>query len=182
MTSSCLKTTAPLVRQSRETLTLSMLTPPEQTCKCRLCNLPLRCFSVLEGYTVGESSVKITDPTIESLSVIKFVAMRKAINHLKKVDPVMRAIIERLGPCKIDYGEPSFASLSETIVYQQLHGKAAATIFRRFLDLAGRPLTPQGVIRLTDEQMRSAGLSKQKLSYLRSLAELTHSGELNFEQ
>jgi DNA-3-methyladenine glycosylase II len=108
--------------------------------------------------------------------------MRKAINHLKKSDPVMRAIIESLGPCKIDYGEPSFASLSETIVYQQLHGKAAATIFRRFLDLAGRPLTPQGVIRLTDEQMRSAGLSKQKLSYLRSLAELTHSGELNFEQ
>ena len=108
--------------------------------------------------------------------------MRKAINHLKKVDPVMRAVIESLGPCKIDYGEPSFASLSETIVYQQLHGKAAATIFRRFLDLAGRPLTPQRVMRLTDEQMRSAGLSKQKLSYLRSLAQLTHSGTLNFEQ
>lgn len=108
--------------------------------------------------------------------------MRKAVNHLKKSDPTMRAIIEKHGPCRMAYGEPSFASLAETIVYQQLNGKAAATIFKRFTDLAGLPLTPQGVLKLSDEQMRSAGLSKQKLSYLRSLAELTLSGEVNFEQ
>ncbi len=94
----------------------------------------------------------------------------------------MRAIIEKHGPCRIDYGEPSFASLAETIVYQQLNGRAAATIFKRFTDLAGLPLTPQGVLKLSDEQLRSAGLSKQKLSYLRSLAELTLSGDVNFEQ
>ena len=94
----------------------------------------------------------------------------------------MREIVERVGPCRIEYGEPSFASLAETIVYQQLNGKAAATIFGRFADLAGRPLKPQGVLKLSDEQMRSAGLSKQKLSYLRSLAELTNSGDVNFEQ
>lgn len=104
------------------------------------------------------------------------------MNHLKKSDPTMRAIIEKHGPCKIAYGEPTFASLAETIVYQQLNGKAAATIFKRFTDLAGLPLTPKGVLKLSDEQMRSAGLSKQKLSYLRSLAELTLSGEVNFEQ
>ena len=108
--------------------------------------------------------------------------MRKAVNHLKKSDPTMRAIIEKHGPCRMAYGEPSFASLAETIVYQQLNGKAAATIFKRFTDLAGLPLTPQGVLKLSDEQMRSAGLSKQKLSYLRSLAELTLSGDVNFEQ
>ena len=108
--------------------------------------------------------------------------MRKAVTHLKKSDPILRALIEKIGPCRIDYGEPSFASLAETIVYQQLNGRAAATIFGRFADLAGRPLTPQGVLQLTDQQMRSAGLSKQKLSYLRSLAELTISGEVNFEQ
>ena len=108
--------------------------------------------------------------------------MRKAIDHLKKSDPTMRAIIERHGPCKIQYGEPTFASLAETIVYQQLNGKAAATIFERFLNVAGRPLTPAGVLRLSDLEMRSAGLSKQKLSYLRSLAELTLSGEVNFEK
>ncbi len=106
--------------------------------------------------------------------------MRKAINHLKKSDPVLSAIIEKVGPCKIEYGDPSFASLAEAIVYQQLNGKAALTIFNRFADLAGRPLTPQGILKLTEPQMRSAGLSKQKLSYIRSLAELTHSGELDF--
>jgi len=108
--------------------------------------------------------------------------MRKAVNHLKKSDPILRSIIEKHGPCRIAYGEPSFASLAETIVYQQLNGRAAATIFKRFTDLTGLPLTPKGVLKLSDEQMRSAGLSKQKLSYLRSLAELTLSGDVNFEQ
>ena len=99
--------------------------------------------------------------------------MRKAISHLKKSDPILSAIIERVGPCKIAYGEPTFPSLAEAIVYQQLNGKAAVTIFNRFADLAGRPLTPRGILKLTEPEMRSAGLSKQKLVYIRSLAELT---------
>src|SRR6266849_3572174 len=106
--------------------------------------------------------------------------MRKAVNHLKKSDPTLCAIIERVGPYKIAYGDPTFVSLAEAIVYQQLNGKAALTIFNRFADLAGRPLTPQGILKLSEQQMRSAGLSKQKLSYIRSLAELTQSGELDF--
>lgn len=106
--------------------------------------------------------------------------MRKAINHLKKSDPTMRAIVERVGACRIQYGDPSFASLAEAIVYQQLNGKAALTIFNRFAELAGHPLTPKGILKLTEQQMRGAGLSKQKLSYIRSLAELTDSGELDF--
>jgi len=106
--------------------------------------------------------------------------MRKAVNHLKKSDPILSAIIERVGPCKISYGDPTFESLAETIVYQQLNGKAALTIYNRFADLAGRPVTPRGILKLTEEQMRSAGLSKQKLSYIRSLAELTQSGFLDF--
>jgi DNA-3-methyladenine glycosylase II len=108
--------------------------------------------------------------------------MRKAINHLKKSDPTMRAIIERVGPYKIAYGDPTFVSLAEAIVYQQLNGKAALTIFNRFADLAGRPISPQGILKLSEQQMRSAGLSKQKLSYIRSLAELTQSGELDFSR
>jgi DNA-3-methyladenine glycosylase II len=108
--------------------------------------------------------------------------MRKAILHLKKADPVLRGIIESVGPCRMEYGEPEFASLAEAIVYQQLNGKAAVTIFNRFADLAGRPLTPQGILKLTEAQMRGAGLSKQKLSYLRDLAAKTHAGELNFAQ
>ena len=51
--------------------------------------------------------------------------MRKAINHLRKSDPTMSAIIERVGACRISYGDPSFASLAEAIVYQQLNGRPA---------------------------------------------------------
>jgi DNA-3-methyladenine glycosylase II len=106
--------------------------------------------------------------------------MRKAVNHLKKSDPVLRAIIERVGPCRMEFGPAEFSSLAEAIVYQQLNGKAAVTIFRRFTDLAGDPLTPEGILKLSDEQMRGVGLSKQKSAYLKDLAAKTRAGLLDF--
>ncbi|MFZ0817466.1 MAG: DNA-3-methyladenine glycosylase 2 family protein [Candidatus Sulfotelmatobacter sp.] len=106
--------------------------------------------------------------------------MRKALNHLKKSDPVMRAIIERIGPCRMRFGRAEFHSLAEAIVYQQLNGKAAVTIFNRFAALAGEPLTPEGILKLNDEQMRGAGLSKQKSAYLKDLATKTAAGLLDF--
>jgi DNA-3-methyladenine glycosylase II len=106
--------------------------------------------------------------------------MRKAINHLKKSDSVLAAIIERVGPCRMEFGEPVFHSLAEAIVYQQLNGKAAVTIFNRFAALAGDPLTPEGILKLTPEQMRGVGLSKQKSSYLTDMAGRARRGELDF--
>jgi DNA-3-methyladenine glycosylase II len=106
--------------------------------------------------------------------------MRKALNHLKNSDPILSAIIECVGACRMEYGEPEFGTLAEAIIYQQLNGKAAVTIFNRFADLAGRPLTPEGILKLSVEQMRAAGLSKQKLSYLRDLATKTKAGDLDF--
>lgn len=108
--------------------------------------------------------------------------MRKAINHLKKSDPVLRGIIERVGPCRMEYGPPEFHSLAEAIVYQQLNGKAAVTIFKRFAALAGDPLTPEGILKLTDDQLRSVGLSKQKSAYLKDLATKTAAGLLDFSR
>lgn len=92
----------------------------------------------------------------------------------------MRQIIERIGPCRMKFGEPVFHSLAEAIVYQQLNGKAAETIFNRFAALAGNPLTPEGILKLSPEQMRSVGLSQQKSSYLRDMAERAHRGDLDF--
>jgi DNA-3-methyladenine glycosylase II len=106
--------------------------------------------------------------------------MRRAVTHLKKADPVMRAIIERIGPCRMQFSPPEFHSLAEAIVYQQLNGKAAETIFKRFAALAGDPVTPEGILKLTDEKMRGAGLSKQKSAYLKDLAAKTSSGLLDF--
>jgi DNA-3-methyladenine glycosylase II len=106
--------------------------------------------------------------------------MRRAVTHLKKSDPVMRAIIERIGPCRMQFSPPEFHSLAEAIVYQQLNGKAAETIFKRFAALTGEPLTPEGILKLSDEQMRAAGLSKQKSVYLKDLAAKTSIGLLDF--
>jgi DNA-3-methyladenine glycosylase II len=108
--------------------------------------------------------------------------MKSAVTHLKKADPVLRAIIERIGPCKMEYGPPEFHSLAEAIIYQQLNGKAAVTIFKRFRDLAGYPLTPAGILKLTPEQMRAVGLSKQKSSYLFDMAQRAQRGELDFSR
>lgn len=108
--------------------------------------------------------------------------MRKAVIHLKKSDPVLRGIIERVGPCRMEFGPAEFSSLAEAIVYQQLNGKAAVTIWKRFAGLAGEPVTPQGILRLSDEQLRSVGLSKQKSAYLKDLAAKTASGLLDFSK
>jgi DNA-3-methyladenine glycosylase II len=80
----------------------------------------------------------------------------------------------------MEFGEPVFHSLAEAIVYQQLNGKAAITIFNRFASLAGQPVTPEGILKLTPENMRAVGLSKQKSSYLFDMAERAIRGELDF--
>ena len=105
-----------------------------------------------------------------------------ATRHLKKSDPILAEIIARIGPCRMQFGEPTFHTLAESILYQQLNGKAAATIFDRFTALAGDPLTPQGILKLTDAEMRGVGLSRQKTSYLRDLSEKTAAGLLEFER
>lgn len=109
-------------------------------------------------------------------------AMVRAIRHLKAADPVLAAVIDRVGPVKPAYGDPTFESLAESIVYQQLHGKAARTIYERFETAAGGKVTPESVLALSEERMRACGLSKQKLGYIRDLAARTLSGDVVFEQ
>src|SRR5712692_809458 len=108
--------------------------------------------------------------------------MRKAIQHLKTADPVMAAIIERAGRYRIQYRDPVFPTLVRSIVYQQLSGKAALTIYNRLADATGEPMTPESILRLRPARMRALGLSKQKLTYIRDLARLTRDGAVDFEQ
>jgi DNA-3-methyladenine glycosylase II len=108
--------------------------------------------------------------------------MRKAILHLKNADPVLSAVIDRVGAFRIEYREPSFETLVRSIVYQQLSGKVASVIFGRFRDLIpSRKLTPQNILKLTPARMRKAGLSKQKTAYIRDLARRTARGAVKFE-
>jgi DNA-3-methyladenine glycosylase II len=106
--------------------------------------------------------------------------MRKAITHLRSADPVLASIIARVGPYRMTYREPAFATLVRSIVFQQLNGKAASKIFERLLEAAGGELTPQALLAMTDAQYRKAGISPQKLRYLRDLAQRTASGEIDF--
>ena len=80
-----------------------------------------------------------------------------------------------MGPCQLQASQQTgdlLACLTRTIIHQQLSIKAAATIHRRFLDLFEEPSPrPQQILALTDEQLRSAGLSRPKVRYVRDLAE-----------
>jgi DNA-3-methyladenine glycosylase II len=108
--------------------------------------------------------------------------MRKALNHLKKTDPVMAAIIAKAGPYRVGYTDPVFQTLVRSIVYQQLHGKAALTIFNRLAEAVKvNPMTPEAVLKLRPQKMRAVGLSKQKTLYIRELARLTRDGAIQFE-
>src|SRR5688572_33343373 len=96
--------------------------------------------------------------------------MRKALNHLRSVDPTLARIIDIVGPYRIQYNEPVFGSLVRSIVYQQLSGRVASVIFARLEAAAGTPIRPASILRLTPEQMRAVGLSKQKSLYISDLA------------
>ncbi|MCU1308538.1 MAG: DNA-3-methyladenine glycosylase [Acidobacteriaceae bacterium] len=106
--------------------------------------------------------------------------MRRALNHLKKSDPVLAAIIARVGPCKMTYREPTFEALVRAVTFQQLNGNAARTIYNRLVEAAGGEISPESIRNTTVGEMRRAGLSKQKIAYIRDLAEHAASGSLDF--
>jgi DNA-3-methyladenine glycosylase II len=100
-------------------------------------------------------------------------SFRPALKHLKRVDPVLAAIIARVGPCRMEQRRTGthYDALVRSIVFQQLSGKAAGTIHRRFSELyPAKRIRAERVLASTDEQLRSAGLSRQKIGYLRDLS------------
>lgn len=93
----------------------------------------------------------------------------------------MARVIERVGPCRfrVDDGGTHFDAIARSIVYQQLSGSAAATIHSRLIALyEGANPEPSLLLAMPDELLRGAGLSRQKISYLRDLAERAASGEI----
>ena len=107
-----------------------------------------------------------------------------AVAHLKKVDPVMAQVIDKVGKYK---GWPQtagthFDAVARSIVFQQLSGKAAGTIHGRFQGLyGGRTPLPAELAATSDEQLRSIGLSRQKSAYLKDLGTRVASGALSIE-
>jgi DNA-3-methyladenine glycosylase II len=103
------------------------------------------------------------------------------VRHLKRADPVLAGIIERVGPNR--FGGHAFGShldaLVRSIVSQQLSTSAASTIHARLLALVGVPNPlPEHWLALNDPALRAAGLSRQKIAYVRDLARHVQDGEL----
>lgn len=106
---------------------------------------------------------------------------RKAVTHLRKSDPVLATLIAEIGPCRYVVRNlgTHFDALCRAIVYQQLSTKAAATIHGRLLDLfENRAPSPEALLSVPEDKLRSVGLSRQKTAYLRDLAEKVHTGAL----
>lgn len=108
--------------------------------------------------------------------------MQHAILHLKQSDPILSAIIERVGDYRIEFREPGFETLVKSIVYQQLSGRVASVIFGRLARAAGGTLTPETILKLRPSRMRSLGLSAQKTAYIRDLARHTRDGAVAFHE
>ena len=108
--------------------------------------------------------------------------MLEAINHLRRADPVMSSIIERVGEYRIQFREPDFESLVRSIVYQQLSGRVASVIFSRLASAAGGKLTPENILKLRPARMRAQGLSAQKTAYIRDLARHARDRHVVFEE
>jgi DNA-3-methyladenine glycosylase II len=107
---------------------------------------------------------------------------RVAVRHLKRSDPRLAAVMERVGPCRFqpERNGTHFDAILRSIIYQQLSGKAAATIHGRVIALLNGAPTPAAVAATPDDALRAAGLSRQKMSYVRDLARQATSGAVPF--
>jgi 3-methyladenine DNA glycosylase/8-oxoguanine DNA glycosylase len=103
-----------------------------------------------------------------------------AVRHLRKTDPVLATVIRTAGTCGLEprLRSSPFEEVLESIVYQQLSGKAAATIYGRVRALypPRRALRPQALLDTPDEALRGAGLSRAKLAAAKDLATKTLEG------
>lgn len=104
--------------------------------------------------------------------------------HLGKVDPTLRKIIAKI---KLEARKPHkryFEALAGAIISQQLSTKAAGTIRKRFVALFKGTRFPaaEQVLQKSDNSLRSAGLSFQKIGYIKSLAKLVNKGDIKFNK
>ena len=110
---------------------------------------------------------------------------RIAVRHLKRSDPVLAGVLDRHGPHRFELRTDGshFDAIARAIVSQQLSVKAASTIHGRFRELyeaAGGE--PGSVARISEDRLRGAGLSWQKVAYIRDLARHMASGELELDR
>src|SRR2546425_4051198 len=105
-----------------------------------------------------------------------------AITYLSEVDPVMRATIERVGPCTLEPDPDIFTALVDAIISQQISVRAADAIMARVrAALPEGKVTPEALLPFDFDRLRTLGLSTPKARYILNLVEHIHSGKLQLE-
>jgi len=105
-----------------------------------------------------------------------------AVAHVARRDRALGRLIREVGPCRLEIAarQSPYEAIAESIVYQQLAGRAAAAIYARFCAALGsrRCPRPERVLAAPLETLRAAGLSKSKATAIQHLAQLTLDGEI----
>ncbi len=107
------------------------------------------------------------------------VQVERALVHLRDADPILKSVIDRVGPFTLRAKRDRFAMLVRSILSQQISTKAAESIRNRLLArIHPETLSVESLSQLTDEDLRSVGLSGQKVRYLRDLIGHVQSGQI----
>ena len=109
----------------------------------------------------------------------------EAATQLARRDAVLAGLVERHGPPRLGRRPPAatrFGALAEAIVYQQLNGRAAATIHGRLLERLGGSVTPDALAKAPPEDLRACGLSAAKSAALADLAAKVRDGTVALER
>ena len=118
----------------------------------------------------------------EIRSIAEGSVWQAGVRHLKKHDPVLARVIDSVGRLKFELDDGHYEALVGSIIFQQLAGSAARAILNRFKSLyRGRIPDPKSYLATDVAKLRSAGLSPQKISYIRDLCERMVQGSLDFE-
>ena len=105
------------------------------------------------------------------------------MRYLKNHDPVLARIIERVGPIRFKPDSDHYEAIVGSIIYQQLAGSAARAILNRFKQLYdGRLPSPKEFLATENKRLRGSGLSPQKISYIKDLAERLLDGRLDLKK
>ncbi len=107
--------------------------------------------------------------------------LEKSLKALGRIEPAFAAALKRVGVPEPRVGERGYVTLLRVIVGQQVSIKAAASIWAKVDAATGGAADPASMAKTSDEQLRGAGLSRQKISYARSLSEEVLSGRLDFD-
>jgi DNA-3-methyladenine glycosylase II len=105
-------------------------------------------------------------------------ALRASLDEIARREPAVASALTEAGYPEPRESAPGYITLLRTIVGQQVSIKAAASMWAKLLEQIGDP-SPTNILAATDEMLRAAGLSRQKASYARSLAEEVLSGRLD---